>query len=71
MPNKTNEKNKGIIRHLLTLIGGILVTIGFLSAEDSDLLITALMEIVGAVMVLWGVIASWLNKDKILDDGNP
>jgi hypothetical protein len=70
MPNKKSEQNKGILRHLLTLIGGILVTLGVLSPEDTELLITSLLEVIGGAMVLWGVIASWLNKEKILDDGN-
>lgn len=68
MSNKTtNEKTKGIIRHLLTLIGGILITLGIVSAEDVDLLVTAVLEIVGAAFTLWGVIASWLNKDRLVD----
>lgn len=70
MPNRNQEKTKGLIRHLLTLIGGILVTIGFISAEDSSIIVTALMEVFGGVLVLWGVIASMLNKEKLIEDGN-
>lgn len=68
MPNKTQEKSKGIFRHLLTLVGGILVTLGILSAEDSDIIVTAISEIVGAGLILWGTLASILNKDKVVQE---
>lgn len=65
-----NEKIKGIARHLVTLIGGILVTLGVVNAEDMDTLGLVIVELIGNVMVLWGLIASWINKDKIVGNGN-
>jgi hypothetical protein len=63
--NKMNdEKIKGIARHLLTLIGGILITVGILSAEVVDLLVVGLLELIGGGLTVWGVIASVKNKDK-------
>ena len=61
------EKIKGLIRHLLTLAGGILVTLGVFTADSVEILTTALIEIVGGVLTAWGVIASYKNKDKIAD----
>ena len=68
---KTNEKWKGVIRHFLSLIGGILITLGIIGAEEVDILTTALVEAVGAILVIWSVLASIFNKDKnIKDDDN-
>lgn len=63
--NAQNEKIKGIARHFLTLIGGIVISLGLATAGDVDVLTTAVTEIVGAGFAIWGVIASWKNKDKI------
>jgi hypothetical protein len=65
-----NEKIKGIARHFLTLIGGILISLGVINASDADVLTTALIELVGIGFSIWGVVASWINKDKIAGDGN-
>jgi uncharacterized membrane protein YphA (DoxX/SURF4 family) len=65
-----NEKTKGFVRHILTLIGGILIALGFLTADAAELLTTAVLEVVGGIMVIWGFIASWLNKDKKIPDGD-
>lgn len=64
-----NEKIKALVRHLLTLAGGILVTLGVFTADSVEILTTALIEIVGGVLTAWGVIASYKNKNKIAQDG--
>jgi fumarate reductase subunit D len=65
-----SEKIKGIARHILTLVGGILIALGLINADDVDILTTAVVELVGSVFVIWGVVASWINKDKTAPGGN-
>lgn len=59
----------GVLRHILTLVGGILVALGFISdvifAEGIDVIMTA----VGAVMSLWGFISSFLAPEKKITEG--
>lgn len=53
----TKEQLKGIIRHTLTFVGGILVLKGYLD----EALVT---EIVGAGVTLTGAIWSIIQKNK-------
>jgi hypothetical protein len=51
------EQIYGIIRHGLTAVGGVLVTLGYI---DEDII----PEVIGAVMTLVGVIWSYQDKKK-------
>jgi len=53
----SREQIEGLIRHTLTGVGGVLITIGLL-----DELI--LMEIIGAATSITGIIWSLLDKTK-------
>lgn len=44
----------GIVRHILTAAGGILVTNGYLSASDSQTIVGGLVAIIG---VVWSVLS--------------
>lgn len=52
-----NEKIKGLIRHILTFLGGYLVTSGLIDEAT-------LTEVVGGVMTLIGFIWSFLSKTE-------
>lgn len=65
-----SEKIKGIARHILTLIGGILITLGIVTSDEVDILVTASAELIGAIFTIWGVVASWVNKDKLTSNGD-
>lgn len=58
---KTNimskEKVLGIVRHVLTFTGGIIVAKGFIEETISE-------ELIGSVMTLIGVIWSIVDKNK-------
>ncbi len=51
------EQIYGLIRHGLTAVGGVLVTLGYIN-ED------IIPEVIGAVMTLVGVIWSYQDKKK-------
>lgn len=51
------DKILGIIRHVLTGVGGALVTAGVLTATQTD-------TILGSVLALVGVIWSIVSKNK-------
>lgn len=53
----STEQALGIFRHVLTFVGGILVVKGIASES-------VVMDISGAALSLWGVIASFINKVK-------
>lgn len=64
-----DERIKGLIRHIMTMIGGILIAFGLLTADTVDILTTAIIEIIGGVMSIWGFIASWKAKpDDVIAD---
>lgn len=50
-----NDKITGLIRHILTFIGGYLVTQGIIDE-------TMLTEVVGAIITLVGFAWSWKDK---------
>ena len=52
------EQIYGLIRHALTVLGGALVTKGYVDAD-------VVPEVVGAVMTLVGVVWSYQSKKKI------
>jgi hypothetical protein len=53
-----NQETLGIIRHLLTTVGGGLVTKGIISGSD-------LQDVAGAVAILIGVVWSVLHKQDV------
>lgn len=53
----TKEQWLGIIRHLLTIAGGFLISKGWLDESD-------LMEIIGAVITIVGVVWSARSPEK-------
>jgi hypothetical protein len=50
-----NDKVKGLLRHVLTFLGGYLVTQGIVDEA-------VLSEVVGAVITITGFVWSWLDK---------
>jgi len=52
-----NEKIKGLLRHILTFLGGYLVTSGIIDEA-------ILSEVVGAIITITGFVWSWIGKDK-------
>ena len=52
-----NEKIKGLIRHILTFLGGYLVTSGLIDEAT-------LTEVVGGLMTLIGFVWSFLSKNE-------
>jgi hypothetical protein len=53
----TKEKTLGIVRHILTFVGGVLITKGLIDES-------AIMEITGAIVGLVGAIWSIIEKNK-------
>ena len=52
-----NDKIQGLLRHILTFVGGYLVTSGIIDEA-------ILSEVVGAIITITGFVWSWLGKDK-------
>jgi len=53
----TSAKLKGLIRHVATFVGGVLAALGYLDEGTSQ-------EIIGAIVTIGGIIASWLAPEK-------
>lgn len=62
-------KLNGIINHILTLVGGILVAIGVISDDQFSQGVTVIMDVVGAVLALWGFIRSFTAPEKKITEG--
>lgn len=62
-----NPKTLGLIRHLLTTAGGMLVAFGLLNESELSQVTDAIIAISGGVMTLIGVYASWREKHKRLE----
>jgi len=52
-----NDKIEGLLRHVLTFLGGYLVTSGVIDES-------ILMEVVGAITTIVGFAWSFISKDK-------
>jgi len=52
-----NDKVKGLLRHVLTFLGGYLVTKGIIDEAT-------LSEVVGSIITLTGFVWSWLDKSE-------
>lgn len=52
-----NDKVSGLLRHVLTFLGGYLVTQGVIDEA-------ILSEVVGAIITIVGFVWSWKNKDE-------
>lgn len=66
-----SSKTLGLIRHILTTVGGILILSGVTSAEQAsditDKLITiatSFDSILGEFLIAVGTISSWFAKEK-------
>ena len=59
-----NPQLLGIIRHIMTLIGGFLVAVGVLTEDLVGQVTEAVIAIVGAVLTLIGLVASWKAPEK-------
>jgi len=53
----SKEKVLGIVRHILTFAGGVIVAKGFIQE-------TATEELIGGIMTLVGVLWSIIDKNK-------
>jgi hypothetical protein len=58
------DKIIGIIRHILTFAGGVLIALGVTSEVDWSSVITNFDAIAGAVVTLVGIVASIIAKLK-------
>lgn len=54
----------GVVRHVLTLIGGVMVAFGWLEGEEVERGIGAIMGLVGAVITVVAFIASIKAREK-------
>jgi hypothetical protein len=54
---------ESIVRHVLTAVGSILVSLGYITPEEAATMGTALTEIAGAAAVLIGIV--WGVYDKV------
>jgi hypothetical protein len=52
-----SDKISGLLRHILTFVGGYLVTSGIIDEA-------ILSEVVGAIITIIGFVWSWVGKDK-------
>lgn len=52
----------GIIRHVASLVGGILVAFGWLNKDDLATLTEALVVGGGSILTIIAVVASWKEK---------
>ena len=52
-----NDKITGLLRHILTFVGGYLVTAGIIDEQ-------MLTEVVGAIITLVGFVWSWTSKKE-------
>jgi hypothetical protein len=52
-----SEKGKGIVRHILTAIGGLLMGYGYIDES-------AVEGLIGAIMTIYGVILSFKDKEE-------
>jgi len=57
-------KINGIIRHVLTLIGGIAIALGWISEDQLAEGITLIVGAVGAVMALYAFVKSFFDPTK-------
>lgn len=57
LSNMFNDKITGLLRHILTFVGGYLVTSGIIDEQ-------MLTEVVGAIITLVGFVWSWTSKKE-------
>jgi|DEB0MinimDraft_3_1074331.scaffolds.fasta_scaffold06714_2 hypothetical protein len=57
LSNMFNDKITGLLRHILTFVGGYLVTAGIIDEQ-------MLTEVVGAIITLVGFVWSWTSKKE-------
>ena len=54
----------GLIRHVATLLGGILVAVGWLNQDDLTGITEALVMVSGGVFSIIAIVASWQAPSK-------
>ena len=57
-------KINGIIRHVITTLGGFLVAFGWIGEDIVSQSVEALMQISGGVFIVFGIIKSFKAKEK-------
>ena len=60
----TQTQFNGLLRHFLTFVGGVLLTLGYIDA-------TTLEMASGAILTLVGAVASAINKKREESDDSP
>ncbi len=59
-----DPKWQGQVRHLLTLLGGIFVMLGWIDQEAVDQLIVLILQGIGVIMTVIGFFKSWRAPEK-------
>lgn len=62
--NWTKERKNGLIRHIVGLVGGLLVGFGFMNHEDVLALQSLIPELIGLVMGIWAIFSSFISPEK-------
>lgn len=57
-----DEKKLGVIRHVLTTVGGILIATGVATEGEVNSIVAGVVATVGVASTLIGFIASWRSK---------
>lgn len=62
-----NEQTSGQLRQLLQVVGTLMTTLGVLKPGMADMWIPVIMQVVGPLMMLYGVFWSWkVNRPQEL-----
>lgn len=56
------QKPKGQLRHILSMIAGVLVTLGFLGESDASTVVDGVTIAVGVVLTIAAQVWSWISK---------
>jgi len=54
----------GIVRHVLTLLGGVLTAFGILEGDEAERGVGLVMGLIGGALAVWGFIASVRAREK-------
>lgn len=57
-----NQKLEGVIRHIISMIAGVLITIGVLNPDLVTDAQEALSVLVGSVFAIVAFVRSWITK---------
>ncbi len=74
---KHQAKISGMIRHVLTTAGGVLVALGAVESDQIvifnnalDATLAAVGPLIGAASIIAGAAWSWLSRDKFVGNGD-